>query len=194
MILCNLSNVLAEKRTNISKVSRDTGISRTTLTSLCNNTCQGVQFDTVNTLCQKLDISPEQLFLYSKYDIWVRSDMPYFEIENFPAVNSGGYNFIIECAGKKLESAIACTIYFHYEKNYINWLEVEFEWWNEDDNTHIADIIANENRILRKLLSELTPPLKLWLRNEIESRIQADYDIYLIDGYELSVHYPDEFK
>lgn len=194
MILCNLSNVLAEKRTNISRVSRETGISRTTLTSLCNNSCRGVQLDTVNTLCQSLNIDLSQLFLYSKYDISVRSDMPFFEIEKFPAVNQGEYKFIIGYAGKKLESSIACTIYFHYEKNFINWLEVEFEWWNADDNPHIADRIADENRILQKTLSELSLPFKLWLRNEIEDRIRIDYEECLMDGYDLSIDYPEEFK
>ena len=73
MILCNLLSLLAEKRINISKASRDTGISRTTLTSLCTNTCQGVQLDTVNTLCKYLDVGIEQLFLLSKYDFQIFS-------------------------------------------------------------------------------------------------------------------------
>ena len=46
MIISNLEALLKERKLKISKVSVDTGISRTTLTMLCNNTGKGVQFDT----------------------------------------------------------------------------------------------------------------------------------------------------
>lgn len=190
MILCNLSNVLAEKRSNISKVSRDTHISRTTLTSLYNNNCQGIQFDTVNTLCQYFDIEPSQLFLYSKYDIRVRSDMPYLEIEKFPSVEQGEYNIFINYAGREVKCGISSTIYFHYEKNFINEVEAKFEFWEEDVNPDVVE----ENRVLRKVLSELNAPFKVWLRHEIENQIALDYDTMLVDGYWLTIDYPQEFK
>ena len=61
MLRCNLSIILAEKNLKITKVSNDTGISRTTLTALCNNTSQGIQFDTLNTLCSYLNVKPNEL-------------------------------------------------------------------------------------------------------------------------------------
>ena len=188
MILCNLQSILTEHHTNVSKVSRDTGISRTTLTSLCSNNCQGVQLDTVNTLCKYFDIGIEKLFLFSKYDFYVRSDMPYLEIENFPQSDQGGYRVIIEYSGRKVECDISCIVYLHYKNNYINWIEVDLELW-EDDNYQVE-----ENRVLRKALSELQAPFKAWLRKEIESKIYYDYDEFLIDGYELTINYPQEFK
>lgn len=41
MILTNLKVLLAERNLSISKVSNDTGISRTTLTALSSNNCKG---------------------------------------------------------------------------------------------------------------------------------------------------------
>ena len=42
MIISNLDALLKDRRLKISKVSADTGISRTTLTALCNNTGKGI--------------------------------------------------------------------------------------------------------------------------------------------------------
>ena len=68
MIKCNLAVVLAEKGLKISKVSQDTGISRTTLTALAQNTCKGFQLDTLNTLCKYLDVKPAELILFNSFD------------------------------------------------------------------------------------------------------------------------------
>ena len=51
MIHCNLATLLAQRNLKISKVYQDTGISRTTLTALAYNHAQGIQFETLNTLC-----------------------------------------------------------------------------------------------------------------------------------------------
>ncbi len=61
MLIFNLSVLLAERNLKINKVSKDTGISRTTLTSLAKNHAQGIQFETVNTLCLYLNVSPSDL-------------------------------------------------------------------------------------------------------------------------------------
>ncbi len=72
MIISNLEALLKERKLKISKVSVDTGISRTTLTMLCNNTGKGVQFDTANDLCIYLNIDMGQLFTTLPFDITVK--------------------------------------------------------------------------------------------------------------------------
>ena len=69
MIRCNLAILLAEKGLKITDISRETGISRTTLTSLSNNYSKGVQFDTINALCNYLDTTPDKLITYIPVDI-----------------------------------------------------------------------------------------------------------------------------
>lgn len=73
MVRCNLSILLAERGLKITKVSKDTGISRTTLTALSSNSGQGIQFETINTLCMYLKISPSQLIDFYPIDIVVES-------------------------------------------------------------------------------------------------------------------------
>ena len=77
MVYCNLAVLLAERRMKISSVSADTGISRTTLTALCQNTGKGVQTDTINTLCMYLNISVGDLFSFYPFDVSV-SDCTYY--------------------------------------------------------------------------------------------------------------------
>lgn len=69
MLQCNLSVLLAERNLKITKVCNDTGISRTTLTYLVNNYSKGIQYDTLNTLCTYLHVSPGELFLFVPIDI-----------------------------------------------------------------------------------------------------------------------------
>ena len=67
MIDSNLAVLLAERNLRITKVSKDTGISRTTLTSLCYDHTAGVKFDTLEKLCMYLGITPAEFFNYSPY-------------------------------------------------------------------------------------------------------------------------------
>lgn len=69
MLICNLSVLLAERNLSITQVSHNTGISRTTLTSLASNHSKGIQFDTLNELCIYLNISPEEFFVHIPFDI-----------------------------------------------------------------------------------------------------------------------------
>lgn len=54
---CNLLVLLAERRKKISQLSKETGISRTTLTSLCYDKAKGVTFEVLDKLCNALNCS-----------------------------------------------------------------------------------------------------------------------------------------
>lgn len=76
MILSRLKVLLAERNIKISRVSNDTGISRTTLTALAQNTPKGVQFETIDVLCQYLGIKISDFFEYVPFDIDINCDKP----------------------------------------------------------------------------------------------------------------------
>ena len=69
MLMSNLAVLLAERRLRISRVATDTGISRTTLTALSQNDFKGVQVDTMNTLCQYLNVTIGQFFEFVPFDL-----------------------------------------------------------------------------------------------------------------------------
>ncbi|NLY80907.1 MAG: helix-turn-helix transcriptional regulator [Lysinibacillus sp.] len=68
MIKCNLAVLLAERNMKISELSKRTGISRTTLTALAQNQSKGIQFDTFDTLCNYLKITPNDLFIQERFE------------------------------------------------------------------------------------------------------------------------------
>lgn len=73
MLKCNLAVLLVERNIKISELHKRTGISRTTLTALAQNQSKGIQFDTFDTLCTYLKISPNDLFIQEtlEYDFTV---------------------------------------------------------------------------------------------------------------------------
>ena len=72
MIYSKLSNLMKRKRLTITKLANDTGISRTTLTSLFHNTGNGIQFDTLNVLCKYFNISINELLVFVPYTVEIK--------------------------------------------------------------------------------------------------------------------------
>lgn len=83
MLKSNLAVLLAERNLKITKVSKDTGISRTTLTALSYDANQGIQFDTLNNLCLYLGVTPAEFFCYAPFEVDVnvnRADSSKFNV------------------------------------------------------------------------------------------------------------------
>lgn len=84
MIKSNLAIVMAEKKIKISELSRKTGISRVTLTSLYYNNSGGIQFDTLNNLCNFLSVKPSDILVYYPFDYKIKDLYPHIDgINNF---------------------------------------------------------------------------------------------------------------
>lgn len=67
MIQSRLSVLMAERGLKISDLHEETGISKTTLMAIAENNGKGVQFDTVDKLCNFLGVTPCEFFEYSPY-------------------------------------------------------------------------------------------------------------------------------
>jgi len=66
MIVNKFSLLLAERLLKVSDVSRDTGISRTTLTALYYRKNAGIQFDTLDRLCKYFNCNIEEIIFYQE--------------------------------------------------------------------------------------------------------------------------------
>lgn len=67
MLKSNLSVLMAERGLKIVDLYNATGISKNTLMSLSENTSKGVQFETVDKLCNYLGVTPADFFVYAPY-------------------------------------------------------------------------------------------------------------------------------
>lgn len=74
MIQSRLSVLMAERGLKISDLYEETGISKTTLMAIAENTGKGVQYDTVDKLCNFLGVTPCEFFEYSPYLVSFRMD------------------------------------------------------------------------------------------------------------------------
>lgn len=72
MLRSNLSILLAERDLKISELYEMTGISKTTLLALSENKGKGVQFDTIDKICNALGVTPNEFFDYCPYIIDLR--------------------------------------------------------------------------------------------------------------------------
>lgn len=67
-IKCRLSSLLGERKLKISDVTRDTGISRTTLTALYYEKGDGISYRVLKELCVYLNCSVGDIFQVQKGD------------------------------------------------------------------------------------------------------------------------------
>lgn len=75
MIKNNLAVLMAERNIKASKISAETGISRSTLNSISNNSSKMIQLETINSLCQYLNITPNDFFDFIPFDVSFQSEI-----------------------------------------------------------------------------------------------------------------------
>jgi|SRR3712207_5445366 len=170
MIGYNLSVLLAERGLNVSKVSKDTGLSRITLSALVNNTGQGIQLETMNKLCQYLKIVPGDLFIYIPFDISFKfqyTDNITIEIEH----NNNKYEYSLYYSIDQQKTSIK-----NYLKEFVGYgcmLELivyRFEYENEEKE---RDIIKNYLKQLPiQLYINFESEIKRKLNNLLNDRIE----------------------
>lgn len=62
MIKCHLSRLMGEKKLKIADVARETGLNRSTVTSLYNETASRVDLEAIDKLCDLFECKVEDLF------------------------------------------------------------------------------------------------------------------------------------
>lgn len=60
---------MAQRNLKATRIATDTGIARSTLSSITNNSSKMIQLETVNTLCQYLEITPNDFFDFMPFDL-----------------------------------------------------------------------------------------------------------------------------
>lgn len=170
MIMCNLRTLLAERGLTATKVSEDTGVSRTTLGALYNSSGQGIQFETLNTLCGYLGVEPGDLFTFFPIEI---------TLEKFHFMRDS-ISFMVVEVGKM-------TRMFTLPLD----VDVEYEHFVEDDPMCIADIPLNatirigslhandeepskEEKTFWRYFDKLPVSRQAKIENEIEHQVASD--------------------
>lgn len=71
MLKFNLDKLLTDRHESISELSRDTGLSRKTLTQLSNNDSKGIQLNTLQKLMEHFNLPIESFFIYRHEEVFI---------------------------------------------------------------------------------------------------------------------------
>lgn len=165
MIRCNLAILLAERSLKITKVSNDTGISRTTLTSLANNYGHGIQFDTINTLCNYLRISPEQLISYVPVDIKINNvdlDDDILDI-----------NLTIIKNNRSYDCGLTGTCHTFFSDGKLDDVDIHIEFWDEDNGEEVKE----ENLMISNTFKSIPITFIEDIKDNIFDKILSKFDV-----------------
>lgn len=66
MVICKLPILLAERKMRVADLIRGTGINKTTLHKLYNGELTRIDLDTIDRICEHLDIQVGDLFVFEK--------------------------------------------------------------------------------------------------------------------------------
>ncbi|MFD2252823.1 helix-turn-helix domain-containing protein [Lactococcus formosensis subsp. bovis] len=142
--------MLAQKRIKITQVAKDTGLSRTTLTTLSQNKSKRIDNETLNSLCNYLRITPNTFFEYTPLDFEIESSIDNITSKIDPVDGIEEKNgivhldLLIKSFGKKVDILhYKGDITFYIEKKEVLSGKVLFE--NE------TTIQNNKNRYLQDL-------------------------------------------
>ena len=68
MVICKLPVLLAERRMRVADLIRGTGINKTTLHKLYNGDLTRIDLETIDRICECLDIQVGDLLVFEKND------------------------------------------------------------------------------------------------------------------------------
>ncbi|WP_201584319.1 helix-turn-helix domain-containing protein [Psychrobacter immobilis] len=68
MIVNHLPTLLAERRLKVADAVRATGVSKTTLHKIYNDQSSRIDFDTIDKLCEYLEVEVGDIFEYVRED------------------------------------------------------------------------------------------------------------------------------
>lgn len=167
MVRCNLAILLAERNLKITLVSNETGISRTTLTSLANNYSKGIQFETLNTLCNYLKVTPNQLLSYLPIDITIKK----IEIEE----KLLKIELLIHHKGIVETHSIYGKLDFSFHKENLTSWKVFITLTSDDEQTET-------NRFIKDAFQALPVPFF----NDVQQEISNSIHQKLLDEFKIS--------
>lgn len=197
MIRNNLSILLSERGMKNTALSIKTGISKNTISSLTQNDGKMIQLETINKICQVLDIDPGQFFSYIPYDFEFVFSFegiePNFRMDDMYEISAFyfekfEFDFFIKVLKGNTEIALyefqpttmgLCQNLFKIN-NKLNISFLIFENYNEFkglwDNIPLSFKLDITNNIKRNFFNDLTSYLENYLNVDLEDSPLSDED------------------
>lgn len=186
MIRNNLAVLLAQKEVKISRMALDTGLSRTTLTSISQNESKRIDNETLNTILMYLQISPNQFFNFIPYDFDINIEVNNFVIKNTTSeqdsyenrecytLEAGDFDLFIKLDDKISERLPIYEFEIKLEEHY-NKIQIEEVQEQVDYNTWETHII-DKGKFVFNLVSDDTTIEKfnMFILNKVSVEFQKE--------------------
>ncbi|MEE6665606.1 helix-turn-helix transcriptional regulator [Limosilactobacillus fermentum] len=169
MIKNNLAALMGERGLKIADVYEQTGISKTTLTSIWGNSGKGIQYATLDKLCNFLEITPAEFFSYIPYSIET-SDGRWRNYDNLIPKNSYLFTLFVKSGRKTVGYHINAAFYVgNYSGSLLSLSEYDYQFM-ERFKDKIDLIIFVENEVEERFLDKEPTLLELQKQQEIPFR------------------------
>lgn len=194
MLICKLAGILSSRKISITELSDKIGVSRTALSQLVNNTTKGIQYDTLNKICNYLKLSPNDVLMHYPleiycYEIFKLDKIPsdFFDLE-FWNEYQFEYRICIEKWNRTLEFFIYTIVSISCEEGYPD---------NEYSLGQSLDININLNYSdepdFKKIIDDVPVEMKHIIDKEIISATEEELSD-IIYTFEDSFEYSSEAK
>lgn len=167
MLKNNLSILLSERSMSNTTLSEKTGISKNTISSISQNDIKMIQLETINKICQALNVTPNDFFMYLPFDYHFET---YFDIEDHYATENftkSGVDFrIIQTLGTTIET-YAYYVYFRQIPMEKDWYDDRYDLFIQADNTQFG----LHEKFQEKFLNHLNITFKADFTNKLENEL-----------------------
>ncbi|KTW21949.1 hypothetical protein NS341_08845 [Staphylococcus xylosus] len=180
MIRNRLSELLSERGLKTSRVAKEVGIARSSLTSMIQNDSEMVRYDAIDKLCNYLNITPTKFFDYSPLNFE-------FILDEEPAIDVSDMFFELSSnlkdgiAINKLNFDVLIDVYDENHVKHSFDLEIYFDRFqkNKKNKYDLIFLITNETEYveLKQNVNLLTPGLK----NVLYKKVQKLFTAYVIN-------------
>lgn len=110
MLKNRLAKIMHDKKVKAIEISRETGISRATLSKISNNITDRIEYDTIDKICLFLNIEPKDFFDYLPIDYTIEllnNDLKYgfsrdehYQLNDF-IITSYSFDLLIDISANK---------------------------------------------------------------------------------------------
>lgn len=172
MIKCNLAVLLAERGLKMADVINDTSLSKTAVRGLYYNQSKGIQFETLQILCDYLNVGPEDIIKNINFEYVINNK----HIDEQKFITHYEFNFKLE--DKEITDVVQVSI--SSSSKIIKLLEDEAIPQEIDPETDTLLVIFYTKKLKQSILSQIT---------EFESDKLEEFLIYdFIETFNLKNH------
>ncbi|ABF38849.1 TPA: helix-turn-helix transcriptional regulator [Streptococcus pyogenes] len=180
LIKNRLAELLAQRQLKITKVAKDTGISRNTITATAQNDGTMIKLETIDILCNYLGVTPAEFFEFIPvlFDLEVMTTL--FEVDYH---KNGVYEFAgFDSILYKSDIFLDLT---YYGKIHNFSLECEAEFIREDTNKIVFNVRFSDKQE-RKIYNEISSKNESYMfsskiTDSISSLILKDFKIQFLN-------------